>query len=254
MSAAVREAHATDEPAGTEEPRLRRWNVHEYHRMADVGLLGPNDRVELIDGEILLKWTAGPLRRRWTCEEYEKMGDVGLLTPEDRVELIDGDVLEMSPQRARHAATVMLVAEALRRIFFDGFHVRTQLPLRLRGGSEPEPDAAVVIGMPEDYLEAHPTETVLLVEVSDTTLRFDRTTKAALYAAAGILDYWIIDLVNDRLEVRREPATRAGKPYWHGYDRSDKYGRGQAVTPLALPDVMLAVDELLPKRKKDEKR
>src|SRR5687768_17446220 len=131
MSAAVREAHATDEPPGAEEPR--RW--------------------------------------RWTRDDYYRMAEVGLLPPDARVELIDGEVLYMSPQRTPHFNAVSRGQRVLSRVFGEGYWARAQGPLSLNLEMEPEPDLAVVPGTEDDYEEAHPNTAVLVVEVSDTTLR-----------------------------------------------------------------------------------
>lgn len=126
--------------------------------------------------------------RRWTRDEYERMIDAGILGPDDRVELVGGEILEMSPERSPHAAAIDLGAETLRRAFGAGFTVRTQHPLALGADSEPEPDLAVVPGTPRDYAAAHPTSALLVVEVADTSLAYHRSTKAKLYANASITD------------------------------------------------------------------
>ncbi len=138
--------------------------------------------------------------RRWTRDEYERLGDLGVLGPEERVELIDGVVYQMPPQHSRHATGVRLTEIALSKAFGEGFDVRAQLPLALGDYSEPEPDMAVVIGDARDFTDAHPATALLVVEVSETTLAFDRETKSSLYAAAGIPEYWIVNLVDRRLE------------------------------------------------------
>lgn len=134
------------------------------------------------------------------------MVETGILGPDDRVELLEGEILEMSPEKSRHAAAVDLAAEVLRAAFGPGRTVRVQHPIALGDASEPEPDLAVVEGSPRDYAHAHPTTAVLVVEVSDTSLDYDRRRKAAAYARSGIAEYWIVNLVENRLEVHREPT------------------------------------------------
>ena len=127
--------------------------------------------------------------RRWSRQEYDRMIDAGVLTTQDRVELIDGEIVTTPPQKTQHAAAACLVATALRHAFGEHVDVRRQLPLALDAASEPEPDVAVVAGSPRDYRDAHPATALLIVEVADSSLEFDRTTKASLYARAGIPDY-----------------------------------------------------------------
>ncbi len=129
-------------------------------------------------------------RHRFSRVQYERMTEAGVFGPEDRLELLDGEIIDMPPQKSRHATAVTLVAEALRTIFGPGATVRVQLPFCLDDRSEPEPDVAVVPGNPRDYRDAHPSRALLVCEVSDTTLAYDRGRKLAAYARAGIPEYW----------------------------------------------------------------
>jgi Uma2 family endonuclease len=187
--------------------------------------------------------SAEPTPRRWTREEYYRMGELGLFFGQ-RVELIEGEIMVLSPQNWPHSSTVDRVGEVLRRVLGAGFWVRTQLPLNLHT-SDPEPDVSVVIGRREDYSD-HPTTAVLLVEVSETTLHYDRTRKASLYARAGIRDYWIVNLVNKQLEVLRDPRPDPTQYYGHGYANLTTLVPPAVVSPLAAPQVSLAVADLLP--------
>lgn len=166
------------------------------------------------------------------------MVDAGVLGPNDRVELIEGEILVMSPEKSRHAAVVDLVAEALRRIVGSGHTVRVQHPLGLGTSSEPEPDLCVVPGTPRDYLSAHPTTALLVVEVADSSLAFDQTTRARLYAAAGLPEYWIVNLVDRCVEVHRVPGEA-------GYVQVTRHDVGE-LSPLVLPGARVPVDDLLP--------
>lgn len=144
--------------------------------------------------------------RRWSREEYERMVEEGFFRPDERVELVDGIIFEMTPQNSWHAAAIQALQEILLEAFKKGFSVRFQLPLALSGDSEPEPDVAVVHGHWRDYREAHPTKAVLVVEVAESTLVYDRARKAAIYARAGIPEYWILNREDACLEVYRNPV------------------------------------------------
>jgi Uma2 family endonuclease len=163
----------------------------------------------------------------------------GIFGPEDRVELLDGEIIEMSPEKSRHAAAVDLALEALRRAFGDGFVVRVQHPLALDDTSEPEPDLAVVPGRARDYADAHPRGAALVVEVADSSLDYDRTRKTAAYARAGIREYWIVNLVDRRLEVFRDPRAAA-------YESRLTFGAGDTLAPLAAAGSQVMVSDLLP--------
>lgn len=177
--------------------------------------------------------------RRWTRNEYDRMIAAGLFAPGERVELIDGEILQVSPQGRLHATAVRLVGESLRTTFGIGFNVRTRLPLALGLASEPEPDVAVVVGTARNYRDAHPENALLVVEVADSTLDLDRQRKGSLYARAGIADYWIVNLIDCCIEVYREPLS--GR-----YASVHSFLTGDRIAPLASPQSMVAVADLLP--------
>jgi Uma2 family endonuclease len=143
--------------------------------------------------------------RRWSRDEYDGMIAAGLFGPDEHVELIDGEILAVTPHGTLHATAIRLAEEALRAAFGPGFDVRSQLPLACRPDSEPQPDIAVVSGTPRIYRDAHPTSALLVVEVSDSTLEHDRDRKGRLYARAGTQEYWIINLNDRCVEVYRHP-------------------------------------------------
>lgn len=190
----------------------------------------------------------GVLPRRWTREEYHRAGELGLLREDERLELIKGEIVQkVSPKKTPHSVATSKTIAALEDAFGLGFHARAQEPLVLPNDSEPEPDVLVVPGVPDDYLDEHPTasDARLVVEVSDTTLRYDRGTKAALYAEANITDYWIVNLRERRLEVYRDPvALPTGGPF--GYRSVTLFLETNTVFPLAAPDAVLQVSDLLP--------
>lgn len=131
----------------------------------------------------------------WTVEDYHRMIDAAILTTEDKVELLEGEIIEMSPQNSPHSATTQRASDYLRSLLVGQATIRVQLPITLPPNSEPEPDIAVIRVDSRDYFERHPTtgDIFLLVEVADTTLRHDRR-KALTYAKANIPEYWILDI------------------------------------------------------------
>ena len=177
--------------------------------------------------------------RRWTREEYEKMVAAGVFHPEDRLELIDGEVWEMAPQSSLHSTAVRKVEEALRAVFAPDHDVRVQLPLAFDSDSEPEPDVAAVPGRIEDYRDAHPNTAALVVEVADSSLNYDRDSKTILYAAHGIPEYWILNLVDNRLEVYKELEMDV-------YRSRRLLDKDDVVSPVFRPEATIAVSDLLP--------
>ena len=176
---------------------------------------------------------------RWSRDAYDRAVDAGVFGPGDRLELIDGQLLAMNPQGSRHAALVGLTGEILRATFGAGYTVRMQCPLAVGDDSEPEPDLAVVPGREVDYLDAHPTTALLVVEVSDDSLLRDRTAKQRLYARHGIPEYWILALPDARLEVYRDPTDA-------GYRAVLMRRAGESIAPQARPAAAIAVGDLLP--------
>jgi Uma2 family endonuclease len=169
--------------------------------------------------------------------------DCGLLREDDPIELVAGHLVVKEPQHAAHATACRLVARALERAFAGEWDVRSRLPLALDPESEPEPDVCVVAGGPRDYAIDHPARPALVVEVSASRLAFDREDKASLYARAGIPEYWIVNLLDRRLEVYRRPAG-PGAP-WRYRDVAVLDAAGE-VAPLAAPAARIRVADLLP--------
>jgi Uma2 family endonuclease len=177
---------------------------------------------------------------RWTRDEYHRMADAGLFQ-DQRVELIEGEIIDMAPQNGPHFLAVDKTQEALRAVFpAKSFWVRGQGPVALTETSEPEPDVSVAAG---PRSADHPTTAVLIVEVSDSTLRFDQTTKQNTYARTGIPEYWIVNIPGRRLEVYRNPT---GKGLRARYDAPIVLLPNQTVSPLAAPKYKIRVADLLP--------
>jgi Uma2 family endonuclease len=187
---------------------------------------------------------AEPTTRKWTRGEYYQLGELGFFE-DQRVELIDGEIIEMAPQNNMHAVVVGLLQERLMKVFGDCW-VRVQLPLYLRDDTEPEPDIAVVTGKPRDYLPTdHPRTAILVVEVSDSSLRYDRR-KSGIYAAVGIDDLWIVNIVDRQIEIHRNPLSDASQPHGFRYADVRVLKSGESIAPLAKTQSLVAAADLLP--------
>jgi len=184
--------------------------------------------------------------RRWTRLEYERLVEAGFFGPGERLELLGGELVVAEPHGTRHAVVTTLVSDVLRRSLGPAWHVRIQAPIALDEESEPEPDVAVVPGGPREYLAAHPRRPALVVEVAESSLAFDRGERASLYARAAVDDYWLVNLVEEVVEVHRRPRPDPSAPYgWH-YGSIACARRGDLVAPVASPDSVVSVADLLP--------
>jgi Uma2 family endonuclease len=183
--------------------------------------------------------------RRWTREEYYRLGELGFFRGQ-KVELIEGELMVASPQNALHSGIVYRVADVLSQAFGPGYCARCQLPIDLGQPSEPEPDVAVVVGGWRQFLAAHPTSAELIVEVADTSLDYDRHRKGSLYACSGIRDYWIVNLVDNQVEVYRDPVPDPAAPHGWRYSSRIELHAGDSVSPLALPQTAITAADLLP--------
>jgi len=188
-------------------------------------------------------WQTLP-RRKFTREDYYRLAELGVLREDERVELIEGEILQMAPIGPEHVAATHSLYDRLRRVFGKGYVVRMQSPLSL-GDSEPQPDLAVVAGSPSDFQHAHPTHAVLVIEVAQSSLPYDREVKSSLYARAGIPDYWVLDLENRRLEVYRDPVESLDAPFGYAYRTRLVLSPRDTIAPLARPERALRVRRLL---------
>jgi len=184
--------------------------------------------------------TATLPHRCFTADEYHRMGEAGILRDDDRVELIDGQIVEMAAIGDRHVSRVIELNAIFASRVGQRAWVSVQNPLRLSKQSEPQPDLVLMRRASDKGVTGapHPEDVLLLIEVADTTLPYDRDTKLPLYAAAGIPEVWILDLAGDRLRVYREPDGL-------DYRRADILLRDATVSPLAFPDLELTVEEIL---------
>ena len=145
---------------------------------------------------------------QWTRKRYDQAVDAGIFGPDDKVELLEGQIVPKMPQNTPHSAATTLTAAALREAFGTGSYAREEKPIALSDLSSPEPDVAVVKGSPRDHLEGHPgpDDILLLVEVADSSLVKDQTRMARLYAEADVAEYWIVNLRERMVEVHRDPV------------------------------------------------
>jgi Uma2 family endonuclease len=142
-----------------------------------------------------------------TIDDYHRMMETGIIREGERVELISGQIFNMAAKGTRHTVATTRLLRELLVLIGQRVIVRCQEPMMMPDNSEPEPDIALARWRDDEYLESHPApaDIILVIEVADSTLGFDRQTKAPLYAAAGISEYWIVNLVDDRLEVYSQP-------------------------------------------------
>ncbi len=187
-----------------------------------------------------------PRIRRWTRVEYERLIELGIFRAGERLELLDGQLVVREPQGSRHAGTIRRVLAALRRALGEAWQVDSQLPIALDDDSEPEPDISVVAHDPGAYLDAHPSRAVLIVEIAESSYRIDHEHKASLYARAGIVDYWLIDVVHGVVEVHRDPAVAPEAVYGWRYRNVATLRPPANVAPLVEPVRSIPVAALLP--------
>lgn len=179
-------------------------------------------------------------RHRWTVAEYHRMGEVGLLNEDSRVELIDGEIIEMAPIGSSHGGNVNRLIRLFSKVVGDKAIIAAQNPVVLSGYAEPQPDLAILRWRGDDYEQSspHPEDVLLLVEVSDSTLRYDRDVKVPLYASHGIPEVWLLDIQQKQLEIYRDPTNGQ-------YRQRDCRRTGQ-IAPILCPDAVIDLTELFP--------
>jgi len=179
--------------------------------------------------------------RLWTVADYHRMAETGILDEDERVELLEGKIIWMSAKGTAHRSAVGRTDYLLKNRLGNRAWVSIQDPIQLNQRSEPEPDVAVVQIDPLDYADHHPTpsEVYLIIEVADSSLKFDCETKAKAYAQAGIADYWVLDVVDRQLYVFREPNEE-------GYQSKVILGEDARISPLQFADLQIVVLEMLP--------
>ena len=186
-----------------------------------------------------------PQPMRWTIEQYKGLGDAGVFG-DKRVELIEGAIYEMSPIGVAHWVAVNLVTQELNKVFATGFFVSAQNAIEFGKKSQPQPDVAVFKGSIRDFKKNIPHKAVLIIEVSDSTLKFDRTEKMSLYAKNKIAEYWLLNLKERKLEIYRAPFEDANA--LHGWSYSDirVLEATESIAPLSALQSQINVADLLP--------
>jgi Uma2 family endonuclease len=184
--------------------------------------------------------------KRFTLEEYHRLGELGFFTPDERVELIRGEIILMPTKKTPHSVCNTLLVQEL--IILLGKHaiLRVQEPIILPTDSEPQPDVVIARNRSDNYLSSHPypDDILLVIEVSDTTLSFDRKTKLSLYAEDSISDYWIFNLVDNCLEMYSEPYQDSKGKFSYRLKRIAL--PNEVVALSCFPDVSLDLSQVFP--------
>lgn len=177
---------------------------------------------------------------RFTTEDYHRLAEVGILAPDARVQLIEGEIHDMSPIGPFHGGVVNRLNEIFSERHKGRWIVSVQNAIRLDKHSEPQPDIMLLKRAPDHYVShiPAPDDVLLLTEVADSSLEFDRRKKIPVYARAGIAEVWIVDLRESAIEVHREP-------HFTGYEKIIVFRSGDKVSPASFPDVKIDVAELL---------
>lgn len=184
--------------------------------------------------------------KRFSIAEYHRLGELGFFAPDDRVELIRGEIIIMAAKGRLHSFCNTLLVEELIILLARRARVRAQEPIILTDDSEPEPDVVIARNRSDNYLSSHPepADILLVIEVSDSTLKYDRRTKLSLYAESGISDYWIFNLVDIQLEMHSEPYQKQRG----GFDYRVKRVvlRNEVVVIPGFPDLSLDLSAVFP--------
>lgn len=187
--------------------------------------------------------------RRIRLHEYQQMAELGIFARDERVELIDGIIVPMSPQNTPHSTAIRLANMVFTELYRGTHVVSCQTPFDAGGDSQPEPDFALI---PISHLREsagrgeQPSQADLILEISDSSLSYDRNEKASVYARAGVAEYWILDLKNRRLEVRQQPGPESDAPVGFGYRLLRIVHEDESLAPLLNPTAELLVSSLLP--------
>ncbi|MEG4854853.1 Uma2 family endonuclease [Microcoleus sp. B5-D4] len=189
--------------------------------------------------------------KRFSIAEYHRLGELGFFAPDDRVELIRGEIIIMAAKGRLHSFCNSLLVQELIILLARRALVRAQEPIILSDDSEPEPDVVIARNRADRYFSSHPqpAEILLVIEVSDSTLKYDRTTKLSLYAETGISNYWIFNLVDIQLEMHSEPYQKQNGSY--SYQLQRVVLPNQTVVIPGFPDLSLDLSSVFPAQRGD---
>lgn len=181
---------------------------------------------------------------QFTVDDFHRMVEVGILREDDRVELLQGVIFRMSPIGSRHNACIARINSQLQRLLGDSAILMIQSSFRLAGDSEPQPDVLILRPREDFYEDSLPTpvDVYLLIEVADSTVEFDRNVKLPLYAKAGVVEYWLVDLPSGQIETYCDPVGNA-------YQTTASYDLDDGLSPLSFPQLSIRVDEIIRERK-----
>ena len=217
-----------------------RFSAKEFYKMAKAGVFGEDDRVELVDGEIIEM--VGATKRRFNVDEYYKLAEAGILDKYDRVELVDGEIIEMAPIGSYHNSCVIALTHIFVRAVPEGVRVQVQGPLRVDDTTDFQPDLAVLRPKKDDYFETIPApdDVLLVIEVSDSTEAYDRNVKIPKYAQAGVPEVWQVNLPYGFIDRYADPDPAKGR-----YRSVMRHSRGQRIVPTHLSEVAVEISDVL---------
>ena len=217
---------------------IRRFNVDEYYKMGEIGIL-PEGGCELLGGVVYMKGVDKPWR--FTVDDYYAMAEAGILTHDERVELVNGEIVEMSPIGKRHRSSVYALGHLLSLQLGDRAIVGVQNAVHLDNCREFQPDVTILKSSDDFYLSSPPgpDDVLLLIEVSDSSLSYDRDVKLSLYAGAGIREFWIVNIPDGVVEVYADPSEDE-------YQTRLVFGAEDNISPSAFPDISLSVNRIVP--------
>ena len=222
-------------------PREYHWTVDTYHRVGDAGVFDPDVKLELLRGRIIDRYAeGGPTGYHWTADTLFKAINAGVFENPERLELLHGRIMDRMPQGSVHLSRRARIARRLRLAVEPLYYVMEECSIQIAFDGVPVPDVAVLRGGEGDYDDSLPTaeDALLLVEIAVSSVANDLGEKALLYAQAGITDYWVALPEVGEIMVHREPSAE-------GYGSVTRLNEMDTLTPLAAPDVTLAVRDLL---------